>query len=220
MSAPDSPLPGSDVLLNVTAWHEAGHALAAMREGRPLRHVVIEHDRPGFGQTRYDPDTWQQRYCPKKSHGNARAAWEEALANHLSRLRITLAGPLAEARKLGQPMRALGAWYDFEDTYWLAQSLMTVQLDLRKHGVYFVPNVPSLFNLECRRVRHWLARPVTWSAINRIAQALIEQGELSARDVLQCYLQARNPAQHSLTLDWPTEADDERASPETWRDAA
>ena len=219
MSAPNPPRPGTDVLLKMTAWHEAGHALAAMREGRPLQSVLIERKRPGCGFTQFEPDIWRQQYRPEKSHGNARAAWEEALANHLSRLRITLAGPLAEARKLGQPMRALGAWYDFEGTYWLAQNLMTIQVDLRQYGVYYVPNVPGLFNLECRRVRHWLARPVTWSAIDRIAHALLEQGELSAREVLQCYLQARSPEQRPLTLDWPTEADDP-ASPETWRKIA
>jgi hypothetical protein len=199
---------GRQVLLTATAWHEAGHALAAMREGCPIKRVLIHHDQPGSGLTQYQLDRPRQRFCPKTSHGNARAAWEEAVADHLSVLRVLIAGPLAEARKLGKPMRALGAWYDFEDTWWLAQSLMEVQVSLRKHGVYFVPNVPAIFNVESRRVRHWLARPVTWSAICRIAGELLDKGELGASDVLRCYLNARNEAQLPLGLDWAPESDD------------
>ena len=198
---------GSQVLLTATAWHEAGHALAAMREGRPIDHVLIQHDNPGTGHMLYQHGWPDRRFCAKRSHGNARAAWEEDLAHHLAVLRVLLAGPLAEARKLGKPMRALGAWYDFENTWWLAQSLTAIQVDLRKHGVYFVPEVPAIFNAESRRVRHWLAQPVTWSAINRIAEELLEKNELGPSDILRCYLEARNAHQLPLALDWVRETE-------------
>ena len=208
MSTHATPLRGRQVLLTATAWHEAGHALAAMRESRPIHYVRIHFDKPGTGQTMYRHGWPERRFCPKHSPGNARAVWEEEVAHHLSVLRVLLAGPLAEARKLGKPMRALGGWYDFEDTWWLAQSLMEVQVSLREHGVYFVPNVPAIFNAESRRVRHWLARPVTWSAINRIAEELLDKGELGASDVLRCYLCARNQTQLPLGLDWTSEEDE------------
>ena len=83
---------------------------------------------------------------------------------------------------------------------------MRVQLDLQKLNFFIHDNVPAIFNAESRR--HWLARPVTWSAISGIAEELLDKGELGASDILRCYLCARNEAQLPLGLDWtPGSAD-------------
>lgn len=201
------PSQGHQVLLTTTAWHEAGHALAALREGWSIQSVEIHRGRPGNGLMRSESVWPAIHYHPSRSHGNARAVWVEEVNRHLSRLRVILAGPLAEAKKLAKPMRALGGWYDFEEAYWLAQSLMLVQRDLREEGIYLYcgPDVPAIFNAESRRVRHWIGRPATWSAISSIAEKLLAHGKLGAREIMRCYLESRNARQLPLALDWATD---------------
>ncbi len=219
MSDATDNLSGRRVLLTATAWHEAGHALAALREGFPIRQVSIDKRRPGVGLTVCRPNSPPTRYDPRRGRGTAQAAWQDAVDFHLSRLRFTLAGPLAEARKLGKPMRALGGWSDFEETYWLAQDLMDIQSHLEEHRIFFFSNVPALFNEESRRVRHWLARPATWSAINAIAGELLEKDSLDAADVLRCDLAARSGQQLTLDLGWRATPDADETR-DTLRQAA
>ena len=219
MSDAGESLRGGRVLLTATAWHEAGHALAALREGFHIRQVSIDKRRPGHGVTWCQLSTPLARYNPETGRGSAQAAWQDAVDHHLSHLRVKLAGPLAEARKLGKPMRALGGWSDFEDTYWLAQDLMGIQTYLERYKIFFWGNVPALFNDESRRLRHWLARPATWSIINAIAAELLEKDALDGADILRCALTTRSGHQLPLNLGW-TEESAAEPSDEALRHAA
>ncbi len=98
---------GKKLHINVAAYHEAGHALAALREGRQVSLVFAFHKYPGNGMCLYAPK-------PINPHdlafnpGTAKAAWNHTLEATCAEIRIALAGPLAEAKVLGKPLRSLG----------------------------------------------------------------------------------------------------------------
>ena len=77
--------------------------------GRTIHRVWIDLDHPGHGLTQYREQFPRRRFPPEVSPDNARAAWEEEVELHLTELWTLISGPLAEARKLGKPMRGLSA---------------------------------------------------------------------------------------------------------------
>ncbi|GEM_PF-1391014 len=193
---------GKRTHIGVAAWHEAGHALAAIREGRWVVVVEVSESIPGSGVTRQLVQARRERFKPAVGPGNARAAWADGLARYLSELRVSLAGPLAEAKASNRPLRALGADFDLKKCRDLARRLQVLRDRVEARGVDCGPPIPEWFNEERKRVRRWLARPVNWSAIEKIAWQLIRKRRITAREVLACYLEARAAHQHSLPLSW------------------
>ncbi len=194
--------PAKRTLVQVAAFHEAGHALAAMREGRPLLFVEIHPWHPGAGVTRQLVPRRRNRFNPALGRGAARAAWQDTLSRYLASIRVLLAGPLAEARAMNKPLRSLGSRQDLDECENLGRRLWHLQEFLKEHGVDTGPGVEERFNRERARVRRWVARRENWDAIRSIARLLVQRQRISAREVLQCYLSARNARQGGLPLDW------------------
>lgn len=193
---------GKRTHISVAAWHEAGHALAAMREGRWVVAVEVSNSLPGAGVTRQLVKRRRNRFNPAAGPGDARAAWEDTLAAYLADLRVTLAGPLAEARAVNRPLRAIGADIDLQACRFLAQRLQTLRECVEDFGVDCGAPIAQRFNEERRRVRHWVARPVNWRAIDRIARQLRRRRRITAREVFACYMEARAGHQRGLPLSW------------------
>ena len=173
-----------------------------MREGRWLATVEVSTSRPGMGVTRQLVKRRRNRFNPALGRGNARAAWADTLARYLAGLRVTLAGPLAEAKALNRPLRAVGAVYDFEECQQLVPRLEALREFAQDQGVDCGPPIVERFNEERRRVRRWIARPINWNAIEKIARALMQQRRITAREVFACYLESRAAHQQSLPLSW------------------
>jgi hypothetical protein len=188
--------------IGVAAWHEAGHALAAMREGHWVVAVEVSAYLPGAGITRQRVKRRPNRFNPVAGPGNARAAWEDTLAGYLAELRVTLAGPLAEAKAFNRSLRGIGAEFDLEKCRQLAQRLQILRDYVEDQGVDCGAPVWERFNAECERVRRWVARPVNWRAIEKIAWQLMEKHRITAREVFACYLESRAGHQQSLPLSW------------------
>ena len=193
---------GDNVHLAATAWHEAGHALAAMREGRTVILAEISRSAPGAGRTIHFPFASKNRFNPVLGPGNAKASWQDTLDRRLANVRILLAGPLAEAKAMNQPLRAIGADSDLAQCRQIAISLGRLHefIDLEARIGYVSPD--GLLNDQRLRVRRWLGRPETWRSVGKIADALITNGSVGSAEIIRAYLDARSEIQRPLDLDW------------------
>src|SRR5262245_28181695 len=135
-----------------TAYHEAGHAVAALALDRPVVRVSIRPDRDNrgvcaFGKAVFRPtEDWLER---------------EVL--------ISLAGLAAEARHTGA--------YDTEaagrDLYYARK------LALQRAGNE--RQAERLERRLLAKAEHLLDRAGNWAAVERIARALLAAGEMSGR---------------------------------------
>lgn len=145
-----------------TAYHEAGHAVAALALDRPVVKVSIRPDRDRlgicfFGKAVFRPsEDWLER---------------EVL--------IALAGLAAEARHTGT--------YDHEAA---GRDLRYARgLSLQRAG-----SERQAERLEKRllsKAEHLLDQGANWAAVERIAQALLESGEISGRQARHLYEECR-----------------------------
>lgn len=190
---------GAHAHIKVAAYHEAGHALAAIREGFRVELAQISRRAPGVGRVFIiNKSSDRNPFIPSAGAGAARAAWEVSLQRRLPSIRINLAGPLAEARFLGQPLRTLGALSDLSKCERIAATLGTLHEALSAYGG--LPTFCPFDRIaeERKRLRRWLARPRTWRTITAIAEALIDRAGLSEQELLQIYLTARSRADQSV----------------------
>jgi hypothetical protein len=184
---------GAQAHINAAAYHEAGHALAAMKEGVGLKFAYISRRLPGAGCVRLRKrHSVRNPFIPSAGAGAARSAWEISLQSRMSLIRLYLAGPLAEARYLGQPLRSLGAENDLLKCQHIANTLAGLHQQLDAHYADLPPFRPyERLSEERQRVRRWLGRTQTWQTITAIAEALVERETLSERELLQIYLASR-----------------------------
>ena len=193
---------GDSTHIAAAAWHEAGHALAAMREGRTVILAEICRHVPGSGRTVHFPFRRLNRFNPLLGTGDAKASWRDTLDRNLAEVRILLAGTLAEAKALNQSLRAIGADYDLATCHRIARRLSNlhdfVVLEDRLEKI----SPEELMNEERARVRRWLGRPDTWRAVCTIAATLMERRRIGSAEVIRAYLEARSELQRPLDLDW------------------
>jgi hypothetical protein len=103
---------------------------------------------------------------------NAQVAWKLTYERVTSELRISLAGPLAEAKAVNKPLRTIGARSDLQHCLQL-QSRLLVLADYIESISKFSPTVPeNLLTLERRRVRRWVGNPHIWKLILSVADRL------------------------------------------------
>jgi len=138
----------------ITAYHEAGHAVAALALGRPVAWVSI---RPGrkylgvclFGKSVFRPsEDWLER---------------EAM--------IALAGPAAEAGLTGE-MDWAGAARDHEYAFSLARSRCGDDKKADRQVKRWLS-----------KADHLLGSGNTWQFVERIAEELVRVEEISGRTV-------------------------------------
>ena len=137
----------------VTAYHEAGHAVAALALGRPVAWVSIRPDRKflgicAFGKAVFRPsEDWVER---------------EAV--------IALAGPAAEAGLTGE-MDWAAAAHDYDYALDLA----------RGRGGRDGRKAERLVKRWLAKADHLLGREDAWAAVERIAAELVRVEEISGR---------------------------------------
>lgn len=157
-----------------TAYHEAGHALAALHVGRYVSEVTIDHRDPRNG------GIWHRKpirnpYRISSGHGTAQAAWTHTFDTTLDDMFINLAGPTAESKLLGSPLRQLGNTSDLENCMSLMQRLQ-ILATFASHYTH-IPAIDSikLLNKTREKARRWIARPKIWKAIEVVALFLSEE---------------------------------------------
>ncbi len=189
----------------IAAYHEAGHVVAAFREGRRIAEVSIEPELPGVGSTLRDEAELIDPYAHAVNAGMARASWRNRLAIARSDIRTLLAGPLAEARYLRKPLRADGSCGDLDACHdlaiWLGDEYQ--RLGGRHNLPPFEP--VDFLNQERARMRRWVGRARNWGLIVPIARELLLRARLGEAEVMTiieaCHERAEQPA---LPLYQPT----------------
>lgn len=169
--------------IEVTAFHEAGHVVAALAEGGRVAAVGVSRRRPGSGLTHMVTQTHKNPFNCER--GAYRSAWHYTLQSQLKSVRPLLAGPLAEAKLVGTPLRSLGSVSDFERCLQRVESLQSHYNLLKDLGGNLPAFCPyEIVNKERMRVRRWVAQPKVWVCIERLAQALIRQQYLDEEEIL------------------------------------
>jgi len=166
----------------VAAFHEAGHAMAALSEGRQVRSLRVSTDNPGNGVCIHARKQRNQ-YDVVQNAGSAHAAWLHSLETTLSDIRICLSGPLAEAKALGKPLRSLGSRSDLETCIRLANRLESLHTFVSEFVEIDELKGVDVLDSERKRVRRWLAQSKVWVSVSSIAYKLSVIGTLNGRDL-------------------------------------
>lgn len=183
---------GRQTRLWATAYHEAGHALAALREGRRVKEVCLSPSCPDSGLTVWSRGSDRRLFQASNPDGDLIPRWHETLQDRLAEIRISLAGPLAEAKLLNRPLRTLGAASDLSRCQGIAHSMTVQHRKLQEVIEIAAPDnsrLPPLNMLEVideqrRRTRRWVGRPQVWRTLAAIAEALANEQKLDEYGVV------------------------------------
>lgn len=173
---------GSQVHVDVTAYHEAGHVVAALSEGLWVERAQVSFHEPGAGFMIH-AELPPNGFDPGDGPGAAKAAWEATLTRSLSIIRVALAGPLAEAKAAGKPLRAIGALRDLETCEDVANRLAALHDHLTHYARLDPIDPSSLLNSERKQVRSWIGRAVVWAKVEHLAGYLVRYGSLNGAEI-------------------------------------
>jgi hypothetical protein len=168
--------------ISIAAIHEAGHAMAALNEGRQVIGLRVSTENPGNGVCIHARKQRNQ-YDLAQNPGSANAAWLHTLKTTRSDIRIGLAGPLAEAKALGKPLRSLGSRSDLDKCIRLANRLECLNTFVSEFVDIAELKGVELLDCERKRVRRWLSQPRVWKAILLAAERLSKTGQLNRQDL-------------------------------------
>jgi len=149
--------------VRATAIHEAGHAVMAHLQRVPFRYVSIVPDKETLGHVRLGE--WPQWAHPESSQYRERAAfdWFER------RIRVDLAGQIAESYHLGRRLR-FGMQHDNSNAGDAALHLC--------RGVE--ETADALLKWLYLDTRDLLTAPPAWAAVEALATALMERRTMKA----------------------------------------
>lgn len=154
------------------AYHEAGHAVAAIALGCPIRDVTIHDDRGG-------------RIRPKKRVGDIGVV-----------VVIALAGPFAQRRRFPRSKWIDDSgWYSLTpgSDYWIVNEALGL---LVEEG--FDADETLAWRIRCEKVAKNIIAD-EWNTISKIAKALLEHGTLTGNQVrrLAAGFNIRSPIQRA-----------------------
>lgn len=172
---------GYSLFREITAYHEAAHAVMAFRFGYPVHVVALCDQGPYAGYVAIPPG----RQLIHRAIRNPRfsASWATLVRDTERWAMVYLAGPVAAARLMGMPMRVAGNVSDFQQCLLLCGYLNRYRKRcVRKGANIKVIDPGELANRLRRRTATILGRPEVWRAVSYLAHELIGWSRLSGPD--------------------------------------
>ncbi len=167
----------------------------ALYVGRQVARVSVCDTYPGNGRCTHRVGSKPGSYAPWGGRGSAHAAWLESLERIKADMRILLAGPLAEARALGKPLRSLGSRSDLERALLLGRRLEDLSFMMQFYGpVKRVIGHEILASLR-KETRATLGRPGIWRTVTTLARALERERVLDATRIHELIGEAASHAE-------------------------
>ena len=184
----------------LTAYHEAAHAVVALHYGRVVMEARISRHLPGNGWVKL-VRSWFPDEPDLRNSRDALLYWTHVFSEVEREVKILLAGSIAEAKLLRTPLRSLGARSDFQR----ALSAQAYLDDLREslRDTISIPDDQTAHFLERmrRQTRRLIAQPWCWKAITVLAKDLTVWHCLSGHDVAETVQWSKKPrSQLSLSL--------------------
>ncbi|BAZ92610.1 ATP-dependent Zn proteases [Thiohalobacter thiocyanaticus] len=170
-----------NVHIELTAYHEAAHAIVALYHGYAVTEVAVSLEAPGNGVMMYQPRLKRELSDPRS--GNIRAAWLETLKKYEGEIRILLAGPLSEAKLLNTPLRSLGARSDLLTAQSFHLRLQDIQIEMSRYTTLPKPLPARHLDKLRRETRALLGRPRMWEMVCALASELKDIDCLNADEI-------------------------------------
>jgi hypothetical protein len=147
--------------LRRTAYHEAGHAIAALQLGLPFRYVTVVAKDDYLGCVLH---RMRRSFRPDLEPP------PRVLVELDNRIVCALSGVTAEAKLIGR-MNHVGASSDYR---------MAADLALYRAGEGEIASKYLAWRLAVARAR-W-ENPATWATVEALAAALLERGKLTSKE--------------------------------------
>lgn len=164
--------------LRIAAHHEAGHAVVMWRHGHAFETVSIYPDCPGLG--RVICRSVLDELPPQELWRQDEATWARATDRIMREVEWTLAGPLAEARHVAQPIGpALASFDDVYEAIGLLGRLKHAEHGRKKLTPKEIKEVYRDLDHARERVEHIFGESWLWQAVEALAAALLVQGSVA-----------------------------------------
>ncbi len=183
--------------LEITAYHEAGHAIVALCSGWKVKEIGIDGNVGGWVKHAGAPPV----SCANMTQDNLRSFWVLAVRDAAVEAKIAMAGPFAEAKFLGKSVRALGKFDDFERVVHILTRLKRVRQAVPELADASPNYKQGLFEGIALETAHLLRKRDIWQDVSALAKALLQQHRLSGVEVIEVLERAySSPDQLRLPL--------------------
>jgi hypothetical protein len=188
-----------DLQRQITAYHEAAHAVMAFRFGLGVDVAKLCTSGPLAGFVRLTSASLISSAV--KGSSSATAPWPLVARDTEHRVMTLFAGPLAEAKLLGTTMRADCCESDLQKCRLLCAALLNYRggTAAESGGLLGDENVAALANALRRRTMRVLARADVWHAVSTLAAEFDAWGWLSGDDAADTVQWTRR-VRHQLAL--------------------
>jgi hypothetical protein len=201
----------------ITAYHEAAHAVVALKFGIRVTDIALCHSGPlaGYVRMRHGPPASK---LANRISRSSELTWKLVARAIEDRAIVFLAGPVAETRLLGTMLWAHGNQSDFSRCQQLCYVLDRYRRHLtHKYGLEIPKEKPAdMANRLRRRAMRILANPHTWRAVTVLAEELCGWGKLNGHDAADTVQWTRR-IRNQLALRLPISGDTPPAPAKTFR---
>lgn len=173
-------------LIEVVAYHEAGHAVMAIAQGWRVETVSITSPWTGYVMPR-PAGRARLGTAPRDTHERL-----TLLREVLASVRISLAGPMAEAEFLACPVEQAPGY---------GGDLLGITALIGRDEVHetFFRNLPEGITPLIAETAQWILESRNWDAIRLVAETLMRQHRLDWVNIEQVMMVA-DGTRHQMTL--------------------
>lgn len=188
--------------IELTAYHEAAHAVIALHYGWDVYTVNVHIYDPGNGHIWHSFPKSLKSIKWNGRDSEAMLYWQQILPLYKNYGRMLLAGPMDEAKVMSTPLRSIGATADLKKV----RNLLFKLDHLRKSTLSHI-DIPTDYRSKFfpklqQETRRLLNDPKTWESIKVLADDLCDWGRLSGRDIAETVQWGRSSSEKQLNFQY------------------